>query len=148
MASGFIVLEDGRTFARNSGVFDGILENAIDVMDAELEEEKILKKWLKALLVKEEDIDMGWGFVRDIDGKTIARVIDFRGMSKVYCEILKKTIKHKKFIQDAQEFFYKEFYESVVDLIAMISLTEEGEDPLVGSDVDTVRAIEYHYGLV
>jgi len=75
MASGFIILEDGRCWARRWTFFDAVIEKICErISDGDNE----FKVFLESALPNENDIEMGWGFIRDTDKETVVRTIDLR----------------------------------------------------------------------
>jgi hypothetical protein len=78
MASGFIVLRDGRCLAVRGPIYDAVLRSIAAVMDATTS----LHSWLVAQVPQEDDAELGHAFVRASDGTIISRHIDTRGLTE------------------------------------------------------------------
>jgi hypothetical protein len=80
VASGFIVLADGRCFAPTSRLYDDTLR----LVAAHLPDStpaRIFKDWLLSLLPGPSDTDIGHGWVRSVDNQTVVRKIDVRELT-------------------------------------------------------------------
>ncbi len=77
MASGFLVLPDGRCFSSRSYFHDAVLTEINELMS-----EPNLRHWLTEQLPGPDDtVDFGWGWLRASDQSTILRFIDLRLMT-------------------------------------------------------------------
>jgi hypothetical protein len=77
MASGFIVLGDGRCCSVRWQVHDGV----VAAVAATLDERDPLRVWLVEQLPKDGDVELGYGFVRHTDGEHVVRHVDVRGLT-------------------------------------------------------------------
>ena len=82
MASGFIALEDGRCWAGRWTLFDALIENITDNLTAKETEE--FKSFLKGFLPNDNDIEMGYAFIRETNGENVTRHIDLREIAPVH----------------------------------------------------------------
>lgn len=82
MASGFLVLADGRCLAVRWLLYDEVLRAVSDELNRSSEAEA-LREWLHTMLPKsgeEEDIGRG-AWVRSADGVVVKRFLDVRGLT-------------------------------------------------------------------
>ncbi len=98
MASGFIILKDGRSLARRWSHYDYIIELAINAL-SETNDKRAedLKNWLQTLIPIEGDIENGFGgFIRKTDGENIQRWLDLRELTnenqQLFWESMQKAL--------------------------------------------------------
>jgi hypothetical protein len=78
MASGFVILSDGRCLAVRSAIHDAVLR----AITSAIQPETSLSSWLGTQVPDEGDADLGYAFVRASDGTTITRLLDTRGLTE------------------------------------------------------------------
>jgi hypothetical protein len=82
MASGFIILKDGRCLVRRWTTYDYIIELVIENLRNE-GKDKPLKEWLRTLIPEEDDEYNGYGgFIKKSTGEEVQRWLDLREMTK------------------------------------------------------------------
>lgn len=141
MASGFIILKDGRCFGRRWTGYDEILKIAIKELYL-LENGKDLAKWLETQIpdLDDESGECGWGFYKTSTAESINRHLDIRSFTLVNQELFIKSIFHgrSKLLEFEDEYsplnidFFEIFYK-------MVLMTENGEPPLDFSDWGTIQ---------
>jgi hypothetical protein len=77
MASGFIVLRDGRCLSVRWPVHDAVLRAIVEKLD----ERSPLALWLAEQLPRDGDVELSYAFVRENDGEQVARAVDVRGLT-------------------------------------------------------------------
>ncbi|WP_299256185.1 hypothetical protein [uncultured Aquimarina sp.] len=133
MASGFIILKDGRCFARRWTGYDEILKIVIKEL-RELEGGKPLAKWLKVIIPNDnltDEMEAGWGFLDLESDEWISRKLDLRSLTKENQELFWEAIQRGKINLNYQgqgysilsPDYFQEFYE-------MCELAEKGEPPM------------------
>jgi len=134
MASGFIVLADGRCFSPTSRLYDLTLRMVADQLQ-DSEAARTLRKWLLTLLPDPSDTDVGYGFVRASDQRTVERMIDVRELT-----VENQHLFHRA-AQLAGERMQSEMGEQAnwarkcaVSLADMVARADRGEAPLSRSD--------------
>jgi hypothetical protein len=81
MASGFIILSDGRCLAPRYTGYDYLLELAVSEM-ADSGEERAFKAWLQTRVPAEGDIESGFGgFIKPITHENVIRHLDLRELT-------------------------------------------------------------------
>jgi hypothetical protein len=93
MASGFIILTDGRCFARQADVYDYIIQLVIEEL-SDNENAKEFKQWLETLISSKEDIDMGWGSIKHDTGENIMRWLDLRELTETNQKLFWTSLQH------------------------------------------------------
>lgn len=131
MPSGFLVLPDGRCFARRWFAHDAVLRAIADQLANESEARELYLWLLAQMPGPKDEEEIGYGaWVRAADGKIIVRYLDLRLMTpenqQLFCEAVKR-------LQSAinTEDWLKE---CIVDLTDMVVRVERGEPPLSKSD--------------
>ena len=132
MASGFLILDDGRAFSVRWSAHDLFLRAIADEL-TESDAEKTLADWLYSLLPGPNDIEhIGYGpWVRATDSEVVSRVFDVRELTK----------ENRHFFHEAAIRAYHKFtdgdgsvvptdYSTTFDrLIAMLQSIHNGEPP-------------------
>ncbi len=136
MASGFIILKDGRCFGRRYTGYDEILRIAIKELEL-IEKGQDLSNWLKLQIPDSEDdenADAGWGFHNSRIDEWVNRAIDLRSLTPENQELFLKAMEKGRVkinqdidYSDLSTEYFNEFYK-------MIELSEKGEPPLEFSD--------------
>jgi hypothetical protein len=131
MASGFLVLPDGRCLARRWSAHDEILRAVAAQLGEEPAAEQ-LKRWLlEQLPGPSDEEELGYGaWFCTADQRVVVRYIDLRQMTaenqKLFCEAAKRAalVEHPaEWLQDC-----------LCDLAEMVARGERGEPPLSKSD--------------
>jgi len=96
MASGFIILKDGRALARRWSHYDYIIELAISELSKTNDKSaEDLKNWFQTLIPNEGDIENGYGgFIRKADGENIQRWLDLRELTSVNQQLFWESIQN------------------------------------------------------
>ena len=76
MASGFIILQDGRCLAVRQALHDAVLRSVASALPAGGQ----LRAWLDQQLPREGDVELGYAFIRS-GGEYVDRTLDFRGLT-------------------------------------------------------------------
>jgi hypothetical protein len=132
VASGFLVLPDGRCFAPRWSFYDAVLRAIADELGAP--EGAELRGWLLGLLPGPADEEhVGYGpWYRAADGQLIARTLDLRELTpmnqRLICEAAKRAASsgrasHPEWLADC-----------LCKLSDMVARFERGEPPLSRSD--------------
>lgn len=77
MASGFIILADGRCLSVQHSLHDAVLKCLLNRISSD----DPLHAWLGSQLPGEDDIELGYGFVRSATGEQVLRMLDLRGLT-------------------------------------------------------------------
>ena len=78
MASGFIILRDGRCLSVTHAAHDAVLHS----IAAAMQDATPLHAWLLTQIPVEMDVELGYAFVRASDGEHVSRKLDTRGLTK------------------------------------------------------------------
>lgn len=127
MASGFIVLPDGRCFSRRWSAHDVVVQAIADaVSDAPL------RGWLLDQLPGPDDEEeLGYGaWWRASDNTSIPRVIDLRLMTDANQGLFCDAVKRAAAIPQGDEWLAR----WLADFADMVARMERGEPPLSKSD--------------
>jgi hypothetical protein len=131
MPSGFLVLPDGRCFAKTWSVYDAVLHAVADQVAADPEAEE-LGHWLRQQLPGPEDIvEIGIGaWFRRSDEQVIVRHLDLRLMTPEYQRFFCRAAKTIPLPAQAEDWLRN----CLEDLADMVARYERGEPPLSRSD--------------
>jgi hypothetical protein len=130
MASGFIVLPDGRCFSRRSWADDAVIRAIAEQLSAVASEQQ-LGRWLLEQLPGEDVAeDFSWGWVRASDGETVIRFIDLRLMTSENQRLFCESVGLVAGVDHSDESLTR----CLADLSEMIVRFERGEPPLSKSD--------------
>jgi len=140
MASGFIILKDGRCWARYWSVYDAIIRIAIKELRL-VENGEILANWLTSIIPKSDDEwgESGWGFFNEETDDWITRNFDTRSLTPKNQKLFWNAIINgsKKLKEKGLE--YSDLYPEVLDrLVKMYILSQEGANPLDMSDWNVI----------
>lgn len=141
MASGFIILKDGRCFARRWTGYDEILRIAIKELYL-IEEGKDLADWLETRIpdLDDESLECGWGFYKNSTGEFLHRYLDIRSLTVKNQELFVKAIIigrakiHE--LKDEYSILNVDFFEIFFEMVA---LCENGNPPLEFSDWGNIK---------
>ena len=98
MASGFIILKDGRCLSRRWTYYDYLIELAIkELSNIRHKNTENFKNWLQTLIPKEGDEYNGYGgFIRQADGENVQRWLDLRELTtenqQLFWDSLQRTL--------------------------------------------------------
>jgi hypothetical protein len=81
MASGFIILSDGRCWARRWTAYDRVIGLSIEEIPINKENNEF-KEWLQTRIPEEQDIECGWCFIKQDTGESIVRNFDLRELTE------------------------------------------------------------------
>jgi hypothetical protein len=131
MASGFLILPDGRCFARRWSAYDEVLGEIAKSLQ-EVPGERDLKSWLLLLLPGPEDEEhVGYGpWFRVADQKLVERFIDLRELTENSQQLFMRAAKSAASRPHSDSWLQQ----SLLDLADMIQRIEQGEPPLTKSD--------------
>jgi len=95
MASGFIVLKDGRCFAPRWSIYDEVIRITIRELE-EIEKGQELADWLKMQIPEpedNEDNEIGWGFIDPrINNNIVNRELDLRALTDENQQLFWKAV--------------------------------------------------------
>ncbi len=129
MASGFIILRDGRCLAVRHAVHDALLRSVA----ALLVDVSPLRTWLLAQVPNELDVDLGYAFVRAANGEHFARELDLRGLTEASQRLFERAARSAEPLagpfapEDAVTWALERFR-------TMLDRCDRGEPPLELSD--------------
>jgi hypothetical protein len=132
VASGFLILPDGRCFARRWSFHDAVLRAVADELPAS--EAAELRGWLLGLLPSPVDEEhVGYGpWYRVADDRLVERMLDLRelapGNHRLICEAVTRAAKR------GATGYPDGLVHCLSDLADMVSRFEHGEPPLSRSD--------------
>ncbi len=137
MASGFIILKDGRCFAPRWTGYDEIMRIAIKELK-ELEAGVSLAEWLSTRIPADDlpdDHEMGWGFVDNRINDTVSRELDLRSLTSDNQTLFWRAIQIGKAklskLGEAYSYLSPDFFDGFYQ---MYELAEKGAPPLEFSD--------------
>lgn len=137
MASGFLILEDGRCFARRWTAYDEIIRIASQELRL-ISNGHNLAEWLDLQIPineKEEEADAGWGFQNFRINDWINRELDLRSLTSYNQNLFWTAILNGKIKLDKGGENYSSLNPDLMeDLIKMHELSLQGEPPLDFSD--------------
>ena len=131
MASGFLVLSDGRCFSRRWSAHDEVLRAVANQLD-EGQASQQLKQWLLAQLPGESDEEeLGYGaWFRTADQQVVVRHIDLRQMTAENQKLFREAAKRAALVHNAPAWLRG----CLCELADMVARCERGEPPLSKSD--------------
>ena len=122
MASGFVILNDGRCFSVRSAVHDDVLRAVLDAMNSD----EPLYRWLAEQLPSDEDTDLGYAFVRHRNGEHVSRELDLRGLTELNRAVFEEAVLETERTNASEP--------ALVRLRQMIRCCRAGAPPLELSD--------------
>ena len=142
MASGFIILQDGRCFAKRWWCYDAVLREVITELNRSRQEQE-LAIWLRSLLPGPDDVEeLGYGaWLRNSDGEIISRHLDIRELTEGnHNRFNQSVLRALSRLKETEPNNLTEHTITCLSLIAeMIECAERGEPPLSLSDWDCVE---------
>lgn len=131
MPSGFLVLPDGRCFARRWRAHDAVLRAVGDQLAKEPETRELYLWLVEQLPGPGDEEEIGYGaWARAEDSKVIVRSLDLRLMTPENQRLFCLAVKRSSPPNHAEDWLK----ECLVDLIDMVDRFERGEPPLSKSD--------------
>jgi hypothetical protein len=140
MASGFIVLPDGRCFSRRWSAHDVVLRAVANELSSHA-----FRHWLlEHLSGPSDEEELGYGaWLRSSDQSIILRVIDLRLVTRENQQEFCDAAKRAAVVEREEAWLAK----SLSELADMVMRMERGEPPLSKSDwVDVLRPEGGHIG--
>jgi hypothetical protein len=135
MASGFIVLHDGRCFAPQFAGYDAVIQGVVNEL-TETDEDKALAAWLSGLLPGTCDIDIHYSWIRKADNTEVSRHLDLRELTEAnqrrFYDAARRACERLQSTETSQ--LHKDFIGCLQKLVQMIDRAEKGEQPLSMSD--------------
>jgi hypothetical protein len=95
MASGCIILRDGRCLSVRQAVHDAVLRSIATVVDAKTD----FHAWLARQVPIETDVELGHAFVRAEDGSHVTRELDIRGLTARNQRVFERAVREAKPIE-------------------------------------------------
>lgn len=129
MASGFIILRDGRCFSVRWTIHDVVFQSVAEAMN----EGTPLRNWLCDQIPSPLDVEMGYGFIRTSDGEHISRSIDLRGMTEANQKLFETAARRAKPIP-VPPAAVESVNRALRRLREMLDRCDSGEPPLSLSD--------------
>ena len=131
MASGFIILADGRCFAPSSRLYDDTLQ----VIAAHLSDStpaRILSAWLLSLLPGPTDKDIGYGWVSSSDNETVVRKLDVRELTAENQKLFHRAARlaGERMQSDQSSDVSSWTKKCAIELADMVARADRGEPPL------------------
>jgi hypothetical protein len=138
MPSGFLILADGRCWARRWLAYDQIIRAVADSVE-ESPSGRTLRSWLLSLLPgPNDDEEIGYGaWYRTADNETVVRRLDIRELTPANQRLFHNAVLEaaKRCAESAEAFDWLDLgRESLVDLGDMVVRADRGEAPLSRSD--------------
>ncbi len=128
MASGFIILRDGRCLSVRHAIHDSVLRSIAAAI-----EDGNLRGWLAAQVPADGDIDLGYAFVRAGSGEHVSRELDTRGLTESNRRSFELAAAKAEPIAGPHAPF-KDVAFAMKRLREMLRLIDEGRPPLELSD--------------
>ena len=92
MASGFIILRDGRCLSLRHAVHDAVLPSIATALNSAT----AFHQWLAAQVPGETDADLGYAFVRAADGAHVSRELDTRDRTAPNLTLFERAAREAK----------------------------------------------------
>jgi hypothetical protein len=129
LASGFIILKDGRCLAVRNATYDALLRSVM----AAMEDGSSLRAWLHDQIPSALDDDFGYAFIRATDGEHVDRYLDLRGLTAANRSVFDIAVRRAEPVEGP--------FAPVEDVIwalqrfrEMLDRCDRGEPPLELSD--------------
>jgi hypothetical protein len=133
MASGFVVLRDGRCLSVRHAVHDAMLRSVIVAMDADAP----LRAWLATQAPGDDDVELGYAFVRASDGEHVLRELDLRALTAPNQTVF-ETAAREAVPTGGPSAPAEDVPQALARLRQMLHLCDQGRPPLELSDWRTV----------
>lgn len=145
MASGFIILADGRCFAPRWLFYDGVLRAVADELSSS-HRAKLLRDWLLSLLPGPDDEEhLGYGpWLRAADHMVVARSLDVRELAPENQRLFNRAVQDasRRAMSSEARVSQDWLVECLAILADMVDRAERGEPPLSRSDWREVHPSE------
>jgi len=129
MASGFVVLRDGRCLSVVQPIHDAVLRSIVE----SLPDASPFRAWLGTQVPMEDDIELGYAFVRAADGEHVSRTLDTRALTETNRKLFEDGARSALPIESAHA--SAEYVSRALGrLRAMLDLCDQGSPPLELSD--------------
>ena len=128
MASGFIILRDGRCLSVRHAIHDSVLRS----IAAAIEDDN-LRAWLTTQVPADGDIDIGYAFVRAGSGEHVTRELDTRGFTESNRRSFELAVAEAEPIAGPRARLEDVAF-ALKRLREMVRLCDEGRPPLELSD--------------
>jgi hypothetical protein len=140
MASGFIVLGDGRCFSPTSRLYDITMRAVADEL-VDSEAARTLREWLLSLLPGPTDADLGYGWIRSSDQDTVLRHLDLRELTNANQRLFYRAarVAGDRFQSEESGELLSWKKKCCTALADMVARAERGEPPLTRSDWTTIE---------
>ena len=89
MASGFIVLRDGRCLSVRHAIHDAVLQSLV----AAIGEASPLGEWLATQVPRDADVDLGYAFVRAGSEEHVSGVLDTRELTEPNRKLFESAVR-------------------------------------------------------
>lgn len=148
MASGFLILSDGRCFARHWSAYDFVLQSVARELDsAETDQEgEAFRDWLRSLVPGPEDeADLGQGsWLRKRDQEVVERYLDLREVTPANQRRFNEAAEaaRDRLLLLHTHAVPQDLTESLLDVVDMVRRVRIGESPLSKSDWRYVVPVE------
>jgi hypothetical protein len=128
MASGFIILKDGRCLSVRHAAHDALLRSVVTALG-----DSPFRAWLLTQVPDEGDVELGYAFIRTADGAHVVRVLDLRCLTGTNRRLFESAAREARPIEGP--FAPVEDVVSALNrLRAMLDSSERGESALTLSD--------------
>jgi hypothetical protein len=129
VASGFIILRDGRCLSVRHAAHDAVLRSVAESLD----EGSSFREWLLTQVPDDSDSELGYAFVRAVDGAHVERVLDLRCLTEVNRRLFEGAARRAEPVGGprAPE---EDVISALSRFRAMLDSCERGEPPLALSD--------------
>lgn len=140
MASGFIILGNGKTWSPRWTGYDIVLKTIMNNLTYNGKEFE-LKKWIESILpnIENGDVECGYCFIRNSDGENILREIDTRFIKNEYLDIfwntLEKIVVEQKKSENDSSFLFFDLFNDYKDSLL--------DKTLKSNDLDEAKDIKY-----
>ncbi len=139
MPSGFLVLPDGRCFARRWSAHDAVLRAVADHLAVDPASGELQRWLLDQLPGPDDEEEIGYGaWVRRSDGQVVVRYLDLRLMTPENQQLFCRAVKSAASPAHGEDWLRS----CLEDLADMVARYERGELPLSRSDWREVVAPE------
>jgi len=129
MASGFIVLRDGRCLSLVHAIHDAVVRSIAESLEAGTP----LRVWLATQTPAEGDVDLDYAFVRAGDGEQIARELDTRALTDANRKLFERAARDARPLGSAHA-PVENVSHGLARLRQMLEFCDQGRPPLELSD--------------
>jgi hypothetical protein len=137
MASGFLVLPDGRCFSVRWALHDAVLQTVAEQLGQEPETQQF-GRWLLGQSPGPTDIELGYAWVRARDKSQVVRSIDLRRVTAANQLLFLEAVKRANLAGSPDPVLRR----CLASLAEKFACWERGEPSLSNSDWDAVLPVE------